>query len=250
MSNFNLYSRYYDLLYQDKDYKNESSYVTSLLEKYYPEVRDLLELGFGSGSHAFHLCRSGYNLTGIERSEEMIDVAISKNISNFLPIQGDISDFKLNKKFDAAISLFHVISYLTDNDSLINCFNLTHEHLKANGLFLFDVWYSPAVYIQRPENRIKNLEDDYIRVTRKAKPNVLYQENIIEVNFEILIENKDSNHIEVINETHPMRHFSIPEIKLLAKFTGFEFLLAEEFCTGKTPDETTWGVCFLLKKNG
>ena len=47
-----------------------------------------------------------------------------------------------------------------------------------------------------------------------------------------------------------MRHFSIPEIKLLAEFSGFEFLKAEEFVTGNEPSPVTWGVNFILRKNG
>jgi hypothetical protein len=47
-----------------------------------------------------------------------------------------------------------------------------------------------------------------------------------------------------------MRHFSIPEIHMLASFTGFELLKAEEFLSGNEPSENTWGVNFILRKNG
>jgi hypothetical protein len=45
-----------------------------------------------------------------------------------------------------------------------------------------------------------------------------------------------------------MRHFSIPEIELLAKLTGFEIIKTEEFLSGETPGPNTWGVCFVLSK--
>ena len=45
-----------------------------------------------------------------------------------------------------------------------------------------------------------------------------------------------------------MRHFSTPEIKLLAYTTGFELLHAEEYLTKAAPSEKTWGVCYILKK--
>jgi len=45
-----------------------------------------------------------------------------------------------------------------------------------------------------------------------------------------------------------MRHFSIPEIDLIARLTGFEMIHTEEFLTEKPASEETWGVCFVLKK--
>jgi hypothetical protein len=45
-----------------------------------------------------------------------------------------------------------------------------------------------------------------------------------------------------------MRHFSIPELDFLAKLTGFEMVRSEEYVTGKTPSENTWGVCLILRK--
>ena len=142
MSNFNQYSLYYDLLYRDKDYKGESDYVIELISEFNINASSIIELGCGTGSHAKYLSQSGFNITGIERSEEMVKEANLKNISNFDPIVGDICNFELNKKFDAAISLFHVISYLTDNNSLINCFKRVNQHLKPNGVFLFDIWFT------------------------------------------------------------------------------------------------------------
>ena len=84
-------------------------------------------------------------------------MANKKKIDGFLSYEADISNFNLNKKFDSAISLFHVINYLTDNQSIINCFNLVNNHLNTNGIFLFDIWYSPAVYAQKPQTRIKRI---------------------------------------------------------------------------------------------
>jgi hypothetical protein len=54
--------------------------------------------------------------------------------------------------------------------------------------------------------------------------------------------------MQTTTETHPMRHFSLPEIDLLASMCGFECISAEEFLSGKTAGEDTWGVCVTLKK--
>jgi SAM-dependent methyltransferase len=248
MANFQQYSKYYDLLYKDKNYKEESQYLIKIMKQFAPKADQMLELGSGSGSHAHYFCEAGFKVTGIERSPEMIAIAKSKSIVGFNPILGDISSFELPQQFDVVVSLFHVISYLTENKSLIDCFKTVHKHLKPNGVFMFDVWYSPAVYHQKPETRIKRLEDDAIAIIRLAESKMELDNNVVEVNFEVIIKDKATQATESITEKHLMRHFSIPEIKMLATFTGFEVVIAEEFLTENTPSEYTWGVSFLLRK--
>ena len=187
-------------------------------------------------------------LTGIERSVEMVDLAKTKKINGFNPIIGDITSFKLPDQFDVVVSLFHVISYLTKNESLIACFKSAYKQLKPNGIFVFDVWYSPAVYYLKPETRIKRLENEEIAIVRLAEPTIETSKNMVAVNYEVLIKDKTTNIVETFKEEHLMRHFSIPEIKMLAEFTGFEVVVSEEFLSEKLPSETTWGICFILKK--
>ena len=63
---FDAYSRYYDLLYQDKDYDGEVDYIDSLLRKYKTPGNDLLEFGSGTGKHGRLLIEKGYNITIID----------------------------------------------------------------------------------------------------------------------------------------------------------------------------------------
>lgn len=245
---FNAYSKYYDLLYRDKDYQAEANYIQALIAAHCRDATTILELGAGSGAHAAYLCGQGYAITGVERSAEMVEEAHQKDIKGFTPIQADITDFGINESFDVAISLFHVISYLTDNEDLLKAFALTERHLRPGGIFIFDVWFTPAVLTQRPETRIKRLSDTDVDITRIAESVMHPARNVVDVHYEVLIRRKGSHQIEVVAETHPMRHFSIPEMELLARLSGLEFIKAEEFLTAKLPTEATWGVCFILKK--
>ncbi|MCZ2223448.1 MAG: class I SAM-dependent methyltransferase [Chitinophagales bacterium] len=248
MSNFKFYSQYYDLLYKDKDYKAEANYIVSLINKYNSKATKIIELGCGTGNHAEIICPKDYEIIGLERSAEMVDLAKQKNINNFFPQVADITQFKLKEKADVALALFHVISYLSDNKQLINCFKTVHNHLNENGIFIFDIWYTPAVYFQKPETRIKRLANTEIEITRLAQSHIHYQTNVVDVNYEVMIKDKETNISTSIFEKHPMRHFSIPEIELLAAHTGFELVHTEEFLTANEPSENTWGVCFILRK--
>jgi SAM-dependent methyltransferase len=223
--------------------------VIQLVRSFNANASEMLELGCGTGKHAEIFCRNGFSVTGLERSADMVAIAKEKNIKNFTPLVADISNYKLEQKFEVAISLFHVVSYLTTNQMVLSCFNSTRKHLEEGGLFLFDVWYSPAVYHEQPETRIKRLASDNVSVTRLAEPFVHYNENVVDVNYEVIVKDNATGMTDVFTELHPMRHFSWPEIELLAMLSGYKLLHAEEFRTGKHPGRDTWGVCFILQKN-
>jgi SAM-dependent methyltransferase len=246
-NSFNLYSKYYNLLYENKDYDAESAYIADCINCYSPGAKSILEFGSGTGGHGMFLQKQGYSIYGLEASKQMVDEA---KLRGFPCEQADITDFKLDQKFDAVISLFHVISYVNDNKSLKNVFTNAFNRLNSDGLFIFDVWYSPAVFHQKPEIRLKEVENDEIRVIRIAEPEIHINENVVDVNYSVLVNNKITDEWMEFKEKHSMRHFSIPELSLLASFTGFEILKVEEFLSGKKPSENSWGVIFILKKNG
>jgi SAM-dependent methyltransferase len=202
----------------------------------------------GVAGHAMHFSNKGYRITGIDRSEEMIEVAKSKQIPDFTAIVGDITDYSINSKFDCIVSLFHVVSYVNDNKSLIECMKLANNHLNQGGLFLFDVWYSPAVLTIKPEKRIKCFENERVKVERTATTELNYNTNVAEVNFRINIHYKEDETSKVFNEVHPMRYFSLPELELLAEISGFDLVDCEELLTKEKPGENTWAVCVIFQK--
>lgn len=242
---FNAYSIYYDLLYKDKDYEGETAYISNILNRHGAIAGDLLELGSGTGKHGCLLAKQGYTVLGIERSAEM--VAVAPMMSGFRCQQGDICSFNLGRTYDAVISLFHVVSYQITNEQLNAVLANAALHLNAGGLFVFDIWYSPAVYAQRPEVRVKRMCDDTVEITRIAEPTIYPNDNRVDVNYTIFARSLVNGTVDIIQETHPMRHFSLPEIEALADIHGFEMLKSEEFMTGKIPSEDTWGVCIVLK---
>jgi hypothetical protein len=98
-----------------------------------------------------------------------------------------------------------------------------------------------------PEVRVKKADNDEIEITRIAQPVLHHLKNVVDVNYHIIAKSKsDGNYIE-FSEKHSMRHFSVPEVELLALNSGFTLLQAEEFLTGNEPSINTWGVNFILK---
>lgn len=243
---FNAYSRYYDLLYRDKDYTGETAYIRSVLSKHGITGGDLLEFGSGTGKHGRLLAKHGFQVYGIEQSSEMVAQATPSD--GFACQRGDIRKVKLNRSFSAVISLFHVMSYQISNNDVSAVFSKAAEHLYPEGIFIFDFWYSPAVYAQRPEVRVKRMSDEQVEITRIAEPVIKSNENRVDVNFTIFAHDLATKDTKVLSEIHPMRHFSLPEIDLFAQTAGFMRVGSEEFLSGKQAGENTWGVCVILKK--
>lgn len=247
---FNLYSKYYDLVYQDKDYLGETKYITNVLNEITEfKIHSVLELGGGSGNHAFYLSEYFDEIFGVELSSSMVELATNRNILNYHVKQGDIClNHYPNQKFDCAISLFHVISYLNTNNQILDCFKSVNDQLKTGGLFLFDVWYTPAVYSLKPETRVKNVQNNELKITRIAQSVINEDSSTVDVNYKIFVEDLKLKIINNLEETHKMRHFTTNEIKLMAENTGFEFIKSEEFLTSNPPSSNSWGVLYCLKK--
>lgn len=245
---FHLYSLYYDLIYQDKAYDLEADFIISRLNEKNPHVQSLLELGSGTGNYSKEFCKKGFIVCGIEKSEEMVAISQKKLLPGFESFVGDMKDFSLNKQYDAAIALFHVVSYLTTNDDILKCFKNVAKHLHENGLFFFDIWFSPAVNAVQPEQRVKQVENDSHSITRHTNSVMHVNDNIVDVDFEIIITDKKSGESSQIKETHRMRHFSTPEIAFIANASGFKLIQSEEFLTGNNPSLDSWGVCYMLQK--
>ena len=246
-STFGPYSRYYDLIYRDKDYARETVYLRALIERFSPATQDVLELGCGTGKHATLLAQSGLNMTGVERSEQMI--AAAENLhDNVKIVHGDARSVRLGTEFDTVLSLFHVVSYQTTNDDVAKIFETASTHLRKDGLFIFDVWYGPAVLRQLPAPRLKQMEDDRTDVRRIADPKVDFNRNLVEVNYAIAVTDKSSGRVEQLNECHRMRYFFAPEIDLFASSAQMDVIHSEQWLDGAEPSPDTWGVTFILQK--
>lgn len=251
---FDAYSRYYDLLYRDKDYAAESAYVASHLGRYAPNATRILELGCGTGAHAEHLARLGYSVHGVDQSETMLARAAGRKAG--LPPEiaarlsfreGDVRRVRTRETYDAVISLFHVMSYQTQNADLQAAFATAAAHLTQGGFFLFDFWYGPAVLAQRPESRFKRLEDDRIRVTRIAEPAMHDEQCVVDVNYTVTIEDRATGQTRHVQETHCMRYLFLPELAEL-RGPAFRDRATHAWMSGDAPDTRSWSGFQVLER--
>jgi SAM-dependent methyltransferase len=253
---FDAYAAYYDLLNRDKDYEAEAVYVDGLLQRYHPGVKHLLELGCGTGIHAEQFARRGYHVTGVDRSAEMVRKAHARRAG--LPADiaarlefnvGDIATLRLGRQFDAVISLFHVFSYQTSNAALRGAFLSSAAHLAPGGLLCFDYWHGPAVLSQRPEVRMRRIEDERCFVQRLAEPELRVSENLVRVNYSIEVTSKADASRVAIEESHEMRYLFVPEIEWMAA-PEFGPCAHRAWMGDSTPNLADWGAVSVLERRG
>jgi SAM-dependent methyltransferase len=242
------YAKYYNLLYKDKNYLEEYTYIREILGKHGANGKNILDIGCGTGKHLHFFKRDGFSVSGVDMSENMISEAKKYLNQEENLICAKASEFQFNKKFDAIVSLFHVMSYQTENNELEKVFLNVSEHLAEGGLFVFDFWYGPAVLSDPPVVRIKRLEDDEIKITRITEPVMRYNENIVDVNFEVLIEDKKTHISERIHETHNMRYLFLPEIDLLAEKHHLEVINSFEWMGFSELSSSSWYAVIVCKK--
>jgi len=253
---FDAYAAYYDLLYRDKDYLIESKYIHSLIQRYKPNSRNILELGCGTGGHALCLVKHGYRITGIDRSETMVLQARTRTaywhgrreqgFGSIEVTKGDLRDFRTDTTFDVVLALFHVMSYQTHNDDLMAAMATAAAHLESGGLFIFDCWYGPGVLSDPPVTRIRRLKNDNVSVTRIAEPNHRPNENCVDVHYEIFVDGPQGS--ERIQEIHPMRYLFSPEIDLFLQTIGLRRIALLDWLKNDPPSIESWNACFVAEK--
>lgn len=249
MSVFNYYSEYYDLLYKEKDYESEVSYIIELIEEFRPGAKSIIDFGCGTGSHDIIFAEKGFKTLGLDLSPGMIEIANNKCPTENPSFEvGDIRDFQTDRKFDVAVSLFHVISYQVTNNDLVKSFKTINTVLNVGDIFIFDFWFGPGVLHDQPNTRIKRLENEKIKVTRLTESTIFPNENKVDVNFEVLVEKKSTNERYEINEVHSMRYLFYPELEYLLYQSGFEVLNLFEWMKFENPSLDSWNAVIVSRK--
>ncbi|MGH2621006.1 MAG: class I SAM-dependent DNA methyltransferase, partial [Anaerolineales bacterium] len=168
------YAPQYDRLYADKDYAAECDLIEEVFQRYGGQpITSILDLGCGTGGHAFPLAARGYRVTGVDVSPAMLREAERKlagHTRDSVPefVLGDIRELELDRQFDAALMMFAVLGYQASDADLQLALQSVRRHLRPGGLFVGDFWYGPTVLRVAPSDRIKQVDLDGQQLVRSA----------------------------------------------------------------------------------
>jgi len=249
------YADQYDTFYHDKDYEAECDLIEEVFRRYTDNpVKSILDLGCGTGNHAIPFAKRGYQVTGVDRAPEMITQAKAKlqsqtSQSQFKPdfFEGDVRCLDLNQTFDVVIMMFAVLGYQLTNDDVSDTLRTVRRHLKQGGVFIFDVWYGPAVLAIRPGDKNREIPTADGKVIRMASGELDVRQHLCEVNY-TLLQIAGDRIVSNSNETHRMRYFFPMEIEQMLTCNKMKLENLTAFPNLEKPaDETTWNVLGIGK---
>lgn len=223
MGEFEKYGQYYSALNANKNYSLEVDLILQLVDMHGGDTLSVADLGCGTGGHlALLVDKIGASTgIGVDISESMLrDASVRhKNNRKLKFFCDDITQFDFDKKFDLVTSLFHVVSYITKYEDLVQLFQRVSSLLETGGLFIFDYWSTSGVSTNGVSKTTRTVQVDGITVTRRADSHVRHLENIVDVTFDFELSAQDEV-FDTFREVHSMRHYSPAELIYFAGLAG------------------------------
>lgn len=223
---YDLLAPFYDAINADIDYKKWADFFEKIFNKECNTRPDLvLDLGCGTGRMTLELSKRGYDMTGIDYSPEMLDIArneAEKTGQNILWLCQDMREFELYGTVDAAVCCLDCINHLESIEDLEKCFKLVHNYLIPDGIFIFDV---------NGKYKFENIYADNT-YAMEEEGGMCVWENYYDTESKIcdfyitLFEECDDGRYERYDETQSERMFTLEELKKALEKCKMEFVNA------------------------
>ncbi len=259
MNAYTGFAKVYETFMDNIPYEAWTEYLTGLLKEYGVTKGSLLcELGCGTGSMTRRLAEAGYDMIGIDLSEEMLDIARYEHPEcekDILYLNQDMREFELYGTVAVVVSLCDSMNYLISEEDLLQVFKLVNNYLDPGGYFIFDM-KTEYHYETLMGNRtiVDNREDcSLIWENFYDKENKLNQYDItIYAKAEFEDEEEEDEDMpplfERMEESHVQRAYSVEQIKELLKQAGLEFVAVYDSCTKDAPKPDSDRVYFIAKE--
>ncbi|NLQ17884.1 class I SAM-dependent methyltransferase [Marinomonas sp. M1K-6] len=130
-------SGYYDLLCADISYQAQSHGVHRLNQIFGNGGKQLLDLACGTGPHIQHFYGQGYECTGLDINQPMLDLAQQRCPEAHFQL-GNMCAFEAPQTYDLITCFLYSIHYSGDRQSLQSCIQSVHKALKTGGVFCFN----------------------------------------------------------------------------------------------------------------
>lgn len=247
MEAYNDFARVYDMFMDNIPYEDWSKYIISLLNEYGIKDGLVLDLGCGTGKLTNLLSDAGFDMIGIDYSEDMLDVATNvREDRNILYLCQDMREFELYGTVRAVVSICDSMNYMTSPEDLLTVLKLVNNYLDPGGIFIFDMntyyKYSQLLGEQTiAENRDEAsfIWDNYFDA----------ETNINEYELTLFI--KEENELfRKYEELHYQRAYHIEEVMNLIDKSGMKLLEVYDAFTRNKPQEDSERIYFVCREAG
>lgn len=224
MNAYHAFALVYDRMMEEIPYEEWCDFVTDRLYRY--GIRDglMLELGCGTGTLTEMFAARGYDMIGVDNSQEMLAEAVAKREESgysILYLNQDMREFELYGTVRAVVSLCDTMNYLTEYEDLVTVCRLVNNYLDPGGIFLFDLktdHYFKSIGCQSfcdADEEVSFIWDnDY--------------EEELHINsyaLTLFVQQKDGLY-QRCDEYHEQRAFSIEEVRRAIEEAGMTFVEA------------------------
>lgn len=251
---YDLLAPMYDSINGEISYSEWTDFYEKIIARDYrpgkPEL--ILDLGCGTGKMTIELARRGYDMTGVDFSTEMLDIARGEAeraglADRMLWLCQDMTEFELYGTVDVTVSCLDCINHLTTPKSLESCFALVHNYLIPDGLFIFDINGKHKFETVYGENSYVFEEGGNVCVWQNS-----YSERSKICNFYITVfeEGKDGRYTRY-DDFQREKMYTIKNIRIALQKSGFEFIGAfrdYEFTPATDGDDRIYIVARCIKK--
>ena len=132
MEAYTTFAGVYDMFMDNIPYEKWVEYLHDIMEEYNIHEGTILELGCGTGNMTELLASKGYDMIGVDNSEDMLELAMEKRLKSghdILYLLQDMQSFELFGTVKAVISVCDSINYVTDEAELKEVFRLVNNYL-------------------------------------------------------------------------------------------------------------------------
>ena len=277
MDAYTSFAQVYDLFMDNVPYEAWSEYVIALLKAEKIEDGLVLDLGCGTGKMTRLLAAAGYDMIGIDNSEEMLEIAreyqygpgneadyteemvedtaevedseamdIGESNSNILYLLQDMREFELYGTVRAVVSICDSMNYILEEEDLLQVFKLVNNYLDPKGIFIFDMntRYKYATLLGETTITENREEGSFIWENYFDE-----EEDINQYDLTLFIREEDDLYRKY-EETHLQRVYDLDRVIALLKEAGMEFVAAYDAFTKEPVKEDSERIYIIARENG
>lgn len=249
MEAYTSFAAVYDMFMDNIPYEDWGAYVISLLREQGIEDGLILDLGCGTGSMTEILAREGYDMTGIDISPDMLQIAIEKRMesgADILYLNQDMREFELYGTVRAIVSICDSMNYLLEKEDLVQTLRLVNNYLDPEGIFIFDL---------NTEYKYRELLGQSTIAEDRQESSFIWDNSfdeetkINEYSLSLFIQEKGELYRKY-QETHYQRSYSLDEVKEAIAEAGMEFVTAYDAFTRNAPKRDSERIYVIVREKG
>ena len=250
MASYGDFAYFYDNLTDNVDYEKRCSYIKGLLAENGVGEGILLDLACGTGTVSLLLSDMGYDVIGVDASEDMLSVAQEKKMesgADVIFLCQRMEELDLFGTINACVSTLDSINHVTDEETVREIFRRVSLFMEDKGIFLFDVNTPYKHKCVLGDNTFVYDTDEVYCVWQNTTDESL----VTTVNLDIFEKDEDDEETYYrYSEEFTERAYDLDDIKKWLEDVKFEVVGIYEELTKDSVKADTQRAVFVAKKHG